>query len=160
MLTSLDQHKDTVKGLHLDLSQSNVTSACIPKLLDSINSCKSLISIGLDMGDGEGITADSLNEVMTAITTGEHQLASLALGFHNSQVLSDNEFNNIFGAIVSKKDTLKMLRLNFSNTTLTAQSLEIMVYCLSELSLDHLELFLGGNTCVDDAFLMKLGEVI
>lgn len=53
-----------------------------------------------------------------------------------------------------------MLRLNFTNTNITESNLTQLLNLLNLLDLEHLELFLGGNSSVNDEFLITLSEII
>ena len=150
-------HRKYLRGLHLNLSNSAVTSQGIRTLIEAINGCPQLTSIGLDLGQLQ-IENSAICELLESIEKKE-QLASLALGFHKSPSLDNPTILRTIEAIEKRQKSLRMLRVNFSNTSIEAASIEKLVESLPGLELEHLEVFVGGNKVLDDALAAKIANV-
>lgn len=87
-LESFGKHCEYLKGLHLDLSNTKVTSDIIPKLISTIKSSDKIISLGMDFGDLPQLSEASINPLISQIGATENQFVSLALGFHDSKVIT------------------------------------------------------------------------
>lgn len=150
---SFSKHNDYLKGIHINCKYSKVGKSGIDKLIESIEQCKSLASLGLDFG-GLTIEPESLRRLNTAISNQE-EIISLALGFHKVADIENDIISEYISTVEKKKDKLKMLRLNFSNTNIDRKNLLRLNDVLKESSIVHLELFLGGNDSLDNDIASK-----
>lgn len=155
-LSSFDRHVEDLKGLHLDLSNTEVSSKVIKKTVKTVKSCDNLISLGLDLGNCSKLSEQCYSILIDQLSLKSNKFVSLALGFHNSKVISSIQIDKISSLLLKHKSSLKMLRLNYSNTNITSENLITLISIIDELELDHLELFLGGNTCVTNAIVDSL----
>lgn len=117
------------------------------------------MSLGLDLGDAQALTELGLDWLASGLFSPEKKYQSLALGFSNLQCISSGIIDTLFNQIDKQAASLRFLRLNFSNCMVSSEILEKILSHISNLKLERLEMFIGGNRNVDDSFFRRFFRV-
>ena len=117
-----------------------------------------LISLGLDLSSDEGLTESGLENLVSGVLSKGQKFRSLTLGFSGLKCLSSAIIGTLFQQLAKHSESLRFLRLNLSNTGVSESDLDHLLSLLSKLDLEHLELFLGGNSSVNDQFFKRLAR--
>lgn len=127
-------------------------------LIETVNSCENLASLGFDFGDMK-VDSEQMGRLNDAIR-GRKGIVSLAVGFHKAENVDNEIISDFIQTIQSKLESLKMLRVNFSNTNISKQNLLTLNQVLMGSKISHLELFLGGNSHLDNYLAGEFTETL
>lgn len=155
---SFSKHNEYLKGIHINCQNSQVGTEGVDCLIESIASCQNLASLGFDFGDlkVEGNQMKRLNEVIRE----REGILSLAIGFHKAQNMDNEIISDFIDTVEKKLGVLKMLRINFANTDISKNNLVRLNQVLRGSKISHLELFLGGNSSLDNNLAGEFAETI